>query len=398
MRISTAFRYDESVDNLQRRQREMSESQAAMTNGKRINKPSDDPTGAARAERAFIAQQRIASDQRLVGASRNALQLGESTLGQAIGVLQSARETIVAAGNGSFSDADREAQASQLRQFRSQLMALANQDDGGGGFVFGGQSGGVQPFLDTPAGVVANASPGQHQLSQREAMPTTLDGVAVWLQAPTGNGVFVAEAAAGNTGNAWVTPGTVSDPSALTGGQYELTFSVTPGGTTYTITRNGLPTTATGVAYQASSAITIDGMSFSINGEPANGDQFTVAPSTSTLDPFAALDRAVRTLSDPNAKPGEITQAVNNGLRDLDAVMRQMQGARSAAGATLNRLDQADQRNQDRMLWAQTLQSETEDIDMVQAISDFQAKQGSYSAALQSYAMVQSMSLLDYMK
>lgn len=398
MRISTAFRYDESVDNLQRRQRDMSDSQAAMTNGKRINKPSDDPTGAARAERAFIAQQRIASDQRLVGASRNALQLGESTLGQAIGVLQSARETIVAAGNGSFSDADREAQASQLRQFRSQLMALANQDDGAGGFVFGGQSGGVLPFIDTPAGVVANASPGQQQLSQREAMPTTLDGVAVWLQAPTGNGVFVAEAAAGNTGNAWVTPGTVTDPSALTGGQYELTFSVTPGGTTYTITRNGLPTTATGVAYRPSSAITLDGMSFSINGQPANGDRFTVEPSTSTLDPFAALDRAVRTLSDPNARPGEITQAVNNGLRDLDAVMRQMQGARSAAGANLNRLDQADQRNQDRMLWAQTLQSETEDIDMVQAISDFQSKQSSYSAALQSYAMVQKMSLLDYMK
>lgn len=398
MRISTAFRYDESVDNLQRRQRDMSESQAAMTNGKRINKPSDDPTGAARAERAFIAQRRIESDQRLVDASRNALQLAESTLGHAVELLQGARETIVAAGNGSFTGAERQAQADQLRHLRSQLMSLANQDDGAGGFVFGGQSGHTQPFIDTPNGVVANATPGQQQLSRREALPTTLDGGAVWLQAATGNGVFVGEAASTNTGNAWVTPGTVSDPSAITGGHYELTFSVGPGGTTYSITKDGSPTAAANVPYRPTSAITIDGMSFTISGEPADGDLFSFDPSTNTLDPFAAIDRAIGVLANPGARPGEVTQAVNNGLRDLDSVLRQFQGARSAAGASLNRLDQADNRNQDRKLWAETLQSNTEDIDMVKAVSDFQNKQSSYNAALQSYALVQRMSLLDYMK
>jgi flagellar hook-associated protein 3 FlgL len=35
---------------------------------------------------------------------------------------------------------------------------------------------------------------------------------------------------------------------------------------------------------------------------------------------------------------------------------------------------------------------------MVQAVSDFQNKQNSYSAALQSYSMVQRMSLFDYLK
>ena len=53
MRISTANRYDTTVDSLQRRQRDMAQAQEQMTNGKRINQPSDDPTGAARAERAY---------------------------------------------------------------------------------------------------------------------------------------------------------------------------------------------------------------------------------------------------------------------------------------------------------------------------------------------------------
>jgi flagellar hook-associated protein 3 FlgL len=398
MRVSTSFRYDESVDNLQRRQRDLAEVQAAMTNGKRINKPSDDPTGAARAERAFIAQQRIGSEQRLVDASRNALTLAESTLGASVELLQSARETIVSAGNGSYSASERLSQAQHLRNLRSQLMVLANQDDGAGGFVFGGQSGHTQPFVDTPAGVVANATPGQQQLSRREQMPTTLDGGAVWLQAATGNGVFVTKPGSANTGDAWVTPGTVSDPAALTGSGYELVFSVTPGGTTYAVLENGAPTALTGVPYRPTSAITVDGMSFSVSGMPADGDTISIAPSTNDLDPFAAIDRAIEVLSNPTARASQLTQAVNNGMRDLDSVLRQFQAARSAAGASLNRLDSVDSRNQDRMLWAKTLQSETEDADMVQAVSDFQNRQTSYSAALQSYALVQRMSLLDYMK
>jgi flagellar hook-associated protein 3 FlgL len=82
----------------------------------------------------------------------------------------------------------------------------------------------------------------------------------------------------------------------------------------------------------------------------------------------------------------------------MDQVMRQMQGARAEAGATLSRLDSIDQRNQDRKLLATTVQSDAEDLDMVQAISSFQSQQSGYSAALQTYATVQRMSLFDYIK
>ena len=127
MRIATANRYEAAVDSLQRRQRDMAEAQTAMTNGKRINRPSDDPTGAARAERAAIVQLRITSEQRSMQASRSAMTLAESALGQAGDVLQAARETLAAAGNGSYSASDRAALAAQLAQYRGQLMTLANQ-------------------------------------------------------------------------------------------------------------------------------------------------------------------------------------------------------------------------------------------------------------------------------
>ena len=50
-------------------------------------------------------------------------------------------------------------------------------------------------------------------------------------------------------------------------------------------------------------------------------------------------------------------------------------------------------------LWgAQTQRSLAEDLDMIQALSDFKARQTGYEAALGTYAMVQRMSLFQYLK
>jgi flagellar hook-associated protein 3 FlgL len=398
MRISTANRYEAAVDSLQRRQRDMAQAQTQMTSGKRINQPSDDPTGAARAERAYLASQRIASEQRSVDASRNAMVLAEAALGQSSEVLQNARETLVAAGNGSYSPNERAAQANQLSQVRSQLLALANQGNGAGGFLFGGQGATAVPFLDTPTGVLPAATGGQTLLSGTEQMPITVDGQSIWLTARSGNGVFVSAATPGNAGTGWIDAGTVSAPAALTGDSYTITFADDNGTLGYTVLRGGAPIGLDNLPYRSGAAIDVDGMSLHIKGAPADGDSFGITPSTPDLDAFEALDRAIATLRDPNANAGQVAQAVNSGLRDIDAVMGHLQAARAMTGSELTRLDAIDGRNQDRELWAKSVQADAEDLDMLQAISTFQNQQTGYQAALQSYAMVQRLSLFDYVK
>lgn len=398
MRIATAYRYESAVDSLQQRQRELTEAQNAMTTGKRISVPSDDPVGAARAERAYIAQQRITSEQRGVQASRSAMTLADSALGQASDVMQQARETLVSAGNGGYTASERAAQAQHLRQVRDQLLGLANQGNGAGGYLFGGQDGGMAPFRDAAGGVVYGAAGGESTLSLSENLPSTVDGQSIWLAAPAGNGVFVTAAAATNTGKGWIDAGGVSDPAALTGDSYSVVFSDNAGKLAYSVLRNGAPTAQSDVAYEAGRSISVDGMSFTVKGQPAIGDNFTLTPASRDLSVFKALDDAIAVLQDPNANAGQVSQAVNSGLRDLDAVMGHMQSARAVVGATLNRLDAIDGRNQDKAVWAKSVQSDAEDLDMVQAISDFQNQQTGYQAALQSYATVQRMSLFDYVK
>lgn len=400
MRVATANAFNATVDNLQRRQADMSRAQEQLTSGKRVSVPSDDPTAAARAERAYIAQQRITSNQRSVDLSRSAMTLAESALGQIGDVLQSARETLVAAGNGTYGKDERAALAGQLKQLRAQLLSQANQTDSAGGYVFGGQGATSAPFLDGPGGVTANPSmaPGQTVLSASEQMPTTVDGQALWLQTPSGNGVFTTGASATNSGSGWIDAGGVTDPAALTGDPYSVEFSVTGGVTTFSVLRAGAATALSGVPYTPGQAVSIDGMSFHLSGTPADLDTFTITPSTSDLDPFDALDRAIAVLNNPSANSGQVQQVVSSGLRDIDAIANRMGAARSAAGSTLSRLDEMDSRNQDRQVWAKSVQSDAEDLDMVQAVSDFQNQQTSYQAALQSYAVMHRMSLFDYLK
>ena len=66
----------------------------------------------------------------------------------------------------------------------------------------------------------------------------TTDGRAAWLQARTGNGVFVTSAAAG-VQNATIDNGSVSDPSALTGANYTQTFDGLPNTGTFTFSGAG---------------------------------------------------------------------------------------------------------------------------------------------------------------
>jgi flagellar hook-associated protein 3 FlgL len=395
MRIATANAFDSGIDTLARRQSELNSLQDQLTTGKRVNRASDDPAAAARAERALASIGRSETSQRAVDASKVLMTQAESTLGAAGDLLQRTRELMVSAGNASYGDVERKGIADELQQIRDQLLSLANTGDGAGTFLFGGQGSTQKPFIDTTAGVQFAAAAGQMKTEQPTGLPLTNDGRAAWLEARTGNGVFVTSAAPG-VQNATIDNGGVSDPSALTGADYTLAFSVAAGATTYAVLKNGLPTAVVNAPYVSGQAITIDGMTVSVSGAPANGDQFQIAPSTPTLGVFGALDSAIAGLRTAGRTDSQIAQANADGLRDIDSVMANLQAARTAAGAVLNRIDSESDRLDAQKLASTTERSNAEDVDMVHAISDFQSRQTGYDAALKSYAMVQHLSLFQY--
>jgi flagellar hook-associated protein 3 FlgL len=396
MRISTANGYSTSLNALMDRQTELAGTQEQMTTGKRVNRASDDPAAAARTERAQAATQRAVANQRGVDASNNAMTITETSLGDAVDLLQTAREALVTAGNATYSDAERIGLSAQLAGLRQQLLGVANRTDGAGTYLFGGQGASHAPFLDATGGVQFQGSAGASQAAAGEALPLTMDGKATWMNAPTGNGVF-ATSATTSTGSAWIDTGTVTNPSALTGSVYSVQFSVVGGATTYSVLKDGVATAQANVAFQSGQAIQVDGMSATITGGPADGDAFQFAPSTPSLGLFDALDKAIADLKTPNRSATQVAQTNITNLANLDSVLGQMVSARSSIGSTLNRADAATSRLSAQKLSSQTEQSNAEDLDMTQALSSFSSQQTGYDAALKAYTLVQKLSLFNYL-
>ena len=393
-RISTSNAYDGALTNLMSRQDHLTETQEQMTSGKRVIKASDDPTSAARAERARALEERTTASQKAVDASSNAMTLTESALGDAGELLQHARELLVSAGDASYSDAERASKASAIATIRTQLLSIANRPDGQGGYVFSGQGSGGAPFVDKPGGVVFQGVGGEVNVATDEPLPLTLDGGDVFLSANTGNGVFVTKNT--NSGNAWIDAGRVTAPDQITSSTYDIQFSVSGGTTTYSVLKDG-SAISTGNAFSSGKVISVDGMSFSISGTPADGDDFQTTPSTKSLSVFDALDNAVAQLSRPDQGGPKVQQAVQDSIRNIDQCNSQVSSARAFAGTTLQRLDGVKGRLDATELSAQTSRSNAEDLDMVKALSSFNSQQTGYQAALQSYATIQKLSLFNYL-
>jgi len=400
MRIATSNQFDLTISNLQSRQLQLQKSQIQLTSGKRISQASDDPTGAAQAERSRAEVSRIDADTRAVQASQNAMTLAESAMGDATDLMQQIRETLVQAGDGSYTDSERQALASKVQDLRNQLFTVANRTDGAGNYLFAGQGSGGAPFLDQNGGVAYVGVAGTNQTGVYGNYQLSVDGRLAWEQARSGNGSFVTSAGTNvNTGDApgaWVDSGNVIDPKALTGHSYAIQINGDAPSQNYVVTDNSTGNVVASDNYSSGNAIRFDGMSMTISGAPVDGDQFNVDPSAANLHVFNVIDQAIADLKTPNRTGAQISQANAVNLRDLDAVMGNMQNVRSQVGETMNNLDNTQSRMAALKLNAQTEQSNAEDLDMVQGISTFQNQQTGYQAALQTYASVQRMSLLQY--
>jgi len=401
MRVSTANSYDNTVSLLARRQAELAQLQENLATGKRVLKPSDDPVAATLSETAQNRLSRTQSDLRALETARTGLQQAESGLAQSGELIQKVRDLLVSAGNATFGPSEREDIARQLEGLREQLIGVANLTDNSGRTLFGGLGGAATPFVDLYSasgnGVQFEGQRGQ-AAAGNTSLPQTLDGNAIWMRVPQGNGSFTLSLDTSNTGGVRTSVGEVTNPSALTGADYRIDFADVAGVMQYTVTN--LTTAAsnpmagqTGVPYTSGMTIEFDGQSLQMSGQPAAGDRINLVPSDNT-DIFKVVQDAVDALRYTGTNGGaHRTQELARTMTELDAGHDRVLLARGRAGEWLNRADSLGTLLQDRSVDLRTEQSRLEDLDLVKGISDFQTKQLGLEAALKSYAQVQRLSL-----
>jgi flagellar hook-associated protein 3 FlgL len=403
MRVATANSYDNTIAQLNKRQADLSSLQNSISTGKRVQRASDDPVAAVLSESAQNRLARVEADQRALATSRTSLTQAESALGAVGSLLQDVRDLMVSAGNGTYSTKEYKDIALQMEGMREQMIGLANQNDSAGRTLFGGLGGASKPFVEvfgpTGHGVRFDGMRGQEATGDT-TLPQSFDGNAVFMRVPAGNGSFTLSLGAANTGGAHTDTGRVVTPSAVTGQAYSISFGDAGGGKQYSVTNTttGLPVAGqTAQPYSSGSAIEFDGLSFEVNGTPANGDTLTLAPNSEPTDIFAVIQSAISALRGATSSSSpQVLQTLSRSMQELDAGHDRLLQARSQAGAWLNRADNTETLLADRALAHRAEQSGLEDLDMVQGISDFQNQQTGLQAALQSYAQVQRLSLFQY--
>ncbi len=407
LRLGSANTYDTTLRNLTTRQANLSSLQEQLSSGKKINRGSDDPAGAAQAERANTRIERVATEQRALAAQRNTLALTESTLGDAIAAVQNFRELVVSAGNASYSPSERVTVAKQLISLRDQLIGYANSRDTNGLPLFSGLGSAFAPFVDGATGVTFSGIGGT-LASTDVSVPFTADGQAAWMNVATGNGVYTAKLGASNTGSMFSDVGSVTNPTlaAANGYDYTVNFAVVAGVTSYTVTNNTTATTSGSSTFVSGQPITFGGLSINVNGTPANGDTLNLTPSATTgpgTGLFGAIDSAIAGMYTAGSTNGAAStnptlhQAIARALTELDAGADRLSAVRGNSGALLNRADTISSNQEVRDVQLHADKSRAEDIDMIKGISDFQNQQTGYQAALQSYAQVQKLSLFNYL-
>ena len=297
MRISTQTFYEQSRTTMGAQQSSLLRVQQQLGAGTKILAPSDDPLGATRA----LAVSQSISLTAQYSASRNqavqTLSLEENALQSVTTLLQKVKTSLIEAGNGTMTDADRATIATTLQSDLDQLQGLANTDDGNGQFLFAGFRSSSAPFVRQAGGAIGyTGDQGQRQVQVdvSRQMAGTDDGRSIFLSVQSGAG-YVASAPTGNTGSGVFSATSVIDPTDVNHGKDFVISFPTPG--SYQVDTVSSPTTTLVAAtpFTPGSTIKFGGLQISISGTPAAGDVFNVATAKNAgSDVFAAIGDVIK--------------------------------------------------------------------------------------------------------
>lgn len=443
MRISTGMIFDAGVSAINRQTTSLLHLQQQVASGRRILAPSDDPVAAARALEVTQSRDIVAQFKDNHNNASSALGLEEAQLSSTNDLLARVRELAVQAGNTSLSSSDRRAITSELRSRFDELTGIANATDGGGQYVFSGFMGSTKPFGGSVESILSGneisyqGDDGQRrlQVSPTRFLEISDSGNEVFKRVRNGNGSFVTNYAAANAGTAIVDAGSITDPAtwnALPTKNFSINFSidntVVPPVTYYDIvdTDPASPTNGssmlTGAApvlpptlvsgqrvYQSGQPIILKsqgaeaafdlGGSLLIAGDPANGDSFSIAPSSSQSI-FATIGKLIGAMESATTGTSATTAKLSNdigfALTNLDQATDNILRVRAQIGSRMGEIDSLSSVNEDLNLQYQQTLSQLQDLDYAKAISDLTRKQTDLQAAQQSFVKMSQLSLFNY--
>ncbi len=396
-RVSNASIFNQALATMMGKQSAVARTQLELSSGTRIASAQDDPLGAALSlamERGLAEISRWDENSIQV---QNRLQREETVLAQVGDRLHRLRELAVQANNGVHDAQTLRGLVYEMQQIREGMVQLANSTDGTGRYLFGGAADATPPFMETAAGVAYN---GDQTLRRVEigaelTVADTDPGSEVFMRIRTGNGVFAAAQAPGNSGSGRLESTAFTDTAAWDNGSYRIEFLAGD----YTVYDASNTAIATG-PFVENQAIEFSGIQVTLSGAPADGDRFTIGPAPNQ-DIFATIDQLIAAVQLPQSNPTEHATRQNQFYASIENLAQAgdwMIDRRASIGARLHTIDRVgEQHLADDENLRKTL-SAVRDTDYAEAISRLSFQLQQLEAAQQSFAKVQDLSLFNFLR
>lgn len=145
MRITNRLLVDKVLANIQRNTEQLSKYQDQVATGRRIDRPSDDPSGTVTSLVLHSADDQNAQEQTNLDLANTWLNSTDTALQDVNSILQRARELAVQGANETLSQQETNALGNELDQLIDHAMQLANTRSGDR-YIFGGFSTLSKPF------------------------------------------------------------------------------------------------------------------------------------------------------------------------------------------------------------------------------------------------------------
>ncbi len=397
MRISSNQMFQLGLKNITDAQSQLSRTQSEISSGRKVLSASDNPIAAVRSVELQSSIGR--TDQYIENGNYAKTRLSgeENAIRSALTSLQRVHELALQANNDSQSNETRGILATEIRAQLDNLLQLANSKDGEGHHIFSGYQQDSQPFTFTSGNLSYNGDDGRRmlQLGPNRSIADADPGSRVFTGIVQGNGVFETAAAAGNTGSGVVDSGSVLDQSAWNGQTHKIRFTAAD---SYEVVDASNTVITTG-SYNSGDAINFAGVSVSIAGAPAAGDEFSVAPAArnnvfSIVNDLASILETTRASGSDRAAQ---SNAINSSMSNISNAIDHLVGIQTDIGARLNVIDQQEEINSGSKLQLQETLSGLVDVDIVEAASRFNQTLVSLQASQQAFARVQQLSLFNFL-
>lgn len=190
LRVSTGQMYQQGLDGLLKTQADMTRTQEQISTGRRILRPSDDPTGSTQVLELSRAVSNVEQYQKNADRAQGRLELVDNTLEGITALLQRVNELALQGSSGTYSADQREMIAVEVRDILSSALDLANTSDSAGEYLFSGYQGTVKPFAAVAGGYSYSGDMGLREvrISADRTLADSESGFNTFMDVPTDAG------------------------------------------------------------------------------------------------------------------------------------------------------------------------------------------------------------------